>query len=83
MQWPACRHGSAFFRCHVATVEIGKKSADSMLTMSGFAPAPFFPPWRTAVGRMGVVQRIIAAYLCFVALSMLCFGSLTFLSLLP
>jgi len=32
---------------------------------------------------MGVVQRIIVAYLGFIAVSMLCFGTLTFLSLVP
>jgi hypothetical protein len=54
-----------------------------MMTMSGFAPAAFFPPWRAAIGHMGVVERIIVVYFGFIAISMLCFGALTFLSLLP
>lgn len=54
-----------------------------MTTMSGFAPAPLFPFWRGIAKRMGVVERMIAAYLVFIAASMLCFGALTFLSLLP
>jgi len=83
LQWPACRHGSAFFRWHAGIVEIGTEIADEMMTMNEVGRHPFFPPWRTAVGRMGVVQRIIAAYLGFIAVSMLCFGTLTFLSLVP
>lgn len=56
---------------------------ESMTTMSGFAPAPLFPFWRGIAKRMGGVERMIAAYLVFIAASMLCFGALTFLSLLP
>jgi len=54
-----------------------------MMTLSAHPPACLFPFWRGAIGRMGVVERIIAAYLAFIAASMLCFGTLTFLSLLP
>jgi len=54
-----------------------------MTTMSGFAPAPLFPLWRNAAKRMGMVERMIAAYFVFILASMLCFGALTFLSLLP
>ncbi len=53
-----------------------------MMTMSGFA-APFSWPWYDAVRRMGPVERMIAAYFAFMIASMLCFGTMTLLSLLP
>jgi len=35
------------------------------------------------VKQLGTVKRIIAAHFAFIALSMLCFGTMTLLSLLP
>ncbi len=52
------------------------------MTMSGFA-APSFRPWYGAVRRMGAVERMIAAYFAFMIAAMLCFGTMTLLSLLP
>ena len=52
------------------------------MTMSGHAPIPFWPK-HGAMIRMGVVERIILAYFAFIAVSMLCFGTMTLLSLLP
>lgn len=53
------------------------------MAISGYAPAPLALSWRRAAKRMGMVERMIAAYLVFIVASMLCFGALTFLSLLP
>jgi hypothetical protein len=54
----------------------------TMMTMSGHAPIPFWPP-NGAMMRIGVVERMIAVYFAFIAVSMLCFGTMTLLSLLP
>ena len=54
-----------------------------MTTMtSGHAPISFQPP-HGAVLRMGAVERTIATYFAFIGVSMLCFGTMTLLSLLP
>ncbi|MDH3231206.1 MAG: hypothetical protein OEN55_15560 [Alphaproteobacteria bacterium] len=50
--------------------------------MSGHAPIPFRSR-HGAMMRMGAVERMIAAYFAFIGVSMLCFGTLTLLSLLP
>ena len=52
------------------------------MTMSGQAPIPFWPQ-RSAMMRMGSVERTIATYFAFIGVSMLCFGTMTLLSLLP
>ena len=52
------------------------------MTMSGQAPIPFWPQ-HGAMMRMGVVKRMIATYFAFIGVSMLCFGTMTLLSLLP
>ena len=53
----------------------------TMLMDSGFA-APFRRT-HDAFWRVGPVGRVLAAYAMFIAVSMLCFGVLTLLSLLP
>lgn len=65
------------------TVEYGSGNVDSKIMISGYAPASPCLSWRKAANRMGGVERMIAAYFIFCAASMLCFGALTFLSLLP
>jgi len=52
-----------------------------MMTMDGY-PVPYRQS-RGAMGRLGVVGRILAAYVAFMSVSMLCFGTMTLLSLLP
>lgn len=52
------------------------------MTMNGHAAIPFWPQ-RGAMMRMGVIERVLAVYFAFIAVSMLSFGTLTLLSLLP
>ncbi len=52
------------------------------MTMSGQAPIPL-RPLHGAMMRMGPFERMIASYFAFVGVSMLCFGTMTLLSLLP
>ena len=56
--------------------------AKTMMTMSEYAPNPLWPQTGVMM-RMGVVERTLAAYFAFIAVSMLSFGTLTLLSLLP
>ncbi len=56
--------------------------AETMMTISGYAPNPLWP-LNGAMMRMGVVERTLVAYFALIAVSMLSFGTLTLLSLLP
>jgi len=53
-----------------------------MMTTMDLYPVPYRHS-RGALGRMGAVGRILAAYIAFIAVSLLCFGAMTLLSLLP
>lgn len=52
-----------------------------MTTMDAY-PVPC-RPWHCAIGRMDAVGRMLAAYIAVMSVSMLCFGTMTLLSLMP